>query len=93
MKRGRELRGKVHDTDGRPVAGARMFLTGLEGVCEAQQEKWLPGTTTLSDSDGHFTLSGARGEAQELRAFSKEGLAAAPMSVPAGGQDLDITLP
>ena len=93
MKRGRELRGKVHDTDGRPVAGVRIFLTGLEGVSEAQQQKWLPGTTALSDSAGQFTLRGVRGEAQQVRAFSKEGLAAAPMSVPADGQDLDITLP
>jgi hypothetical protein len=93
LKRGREVRGTVRDHDGRPVAGARLFLAGLEAVNEAKQQQWFQSTTAVSDNEGRFKLAGAGAEGQYVTAFSKEGVAAAPIPIPAAGHDLEVSLP
>ena len=90
LKRGREVEGVARDSKGKPVAGARICLGGVEGLSEARQQLWLKGTVAISDADGHFTLSGAGGDWQRITAFSKEGAQAGPIPLPEPGRVAEI---
>ncbi|MDB5352667.1 MAG: hypothetical protein JWN86_3914 [Planctomycetota bacterium] len=68
MKRGREIAGTVVDAKGKPVADASVFLVGKRQVNltggkatrdfdDGGEDKTV--TRALTESDGHFTVSGA----------------------------------
>ena len=77
------IRGTVLDAAGKPVAGARVYVTQAPGP--------VPDVAVLSDAAGRFTLAAARAGRYEV-ACSSDALGGASVQVTVGSATAEVEL-
>ncbi|HEX6884191.1 MAG TPA: sigma-70 family RNA polymerase sigma factor, partial [Planctomycetota bacterium] len=71
LPRGRLVRGRVLDPEGRPLAGAYVAAVASEQGAEGQRAEWLSGRTDVA---GRFEIAGLTPEIRHCLLASAEGL-------------------
>ncbi|MHC4399204.1 MAG: carboxypeptidase regulatory-like domain-containing protein [Planctomycetota bacterium] len=93
LKRGPEIRGRVLDHTGAPVAGAKVFLSGVRRVSLADGEvERYSGSQAETDDQGRFAIRGA-GEGTRGIVVSAPKLHVWKAPLPKPGQEATIKLP
>ena len=104
LKRGKELRGVVHDQAGLPVAGATVYLAPLDlgyvRFGEVMSSSSDAGTTTYwghnfatTGRSGRFFLRGVDGDQTRVIVVTPDRQMVQPVQAKVSGGDLKITLP
>ena len=96
LKRGEALQGVALDDAGRPVAGAKVYLTTVERLFLTDGKSSygaFRGASTDTDAAGRFALRGEGGTLQRVVIVSPDGHLIWPAFQSEPGQELKITLP
>jgi RNA polymerase sigma factor (sigma-70 family) len=93
LKHGSEIHGTVLSYSGRPVAGAKVFLTGGTSLMLTDgRDTFFKGSTATTDAEGDFILQGA-GVPGERVVIAADELQLWPAPQAKLGEDLKVTLP
>jgi beta-lactamase regulating signal transducer with metallopeptidase domain/Leucine-rich repeat (LRR) protein len=96
LRRGQPVQGTVIDADGRPVSGARVYLTTVQPLyLEDGKTIYGPfkGDSTTTDNSGRFILRGEGGSFQKVAVVTADNHLVWPAFQSNPSQDLRIVLP